>query len=443
MKIFLSSKKNRMSLMAVGLAILMVGTALCRSSAYRHKTLMDPIAAEMDSAIAFDSLREKKAKYEASQNKYKLPPPIKYYKTGNASKEEFCTHNSQSEFCCSEERCATIVQRSTLYSECCANVHNNQTGSRSKVFPLLITSGPRSGTWFMQQLFTKTGLYGLTTDNHSPEHTGTVSWKHVFARDGYYFGDHSVTHLYRSKFRMIWHLVRDPLHALTSLAFTDPLWEDSDQSKVYMGYISSHIPITDKPTLMAKFNISEDDLEGVLEHRTHTEKRNPKLDNFLIWRGMEIYLYWHGFINYLHVPIFRIEDLAIEKNVTVLNEIFQSIGMDPPDKHKVLSVLDAQHRKRLRRQRQRKLLAARNRVLKALKNAQRGRRRLRQRKRKLQVAYQRTKRIRKGSRIHRPQLTWDELCAVSVKKAKAMLKMSHSFGYYMEDSVDGICEGME
>lgn len=407
----LTSRNSRMSLVAIAMALLMVGMAVFKNSFPDHKSNLDPMESELRSHM----VNQKKAA-ESSKKLYKLPPPIKYYNgTG-----EFCTHNSQSEDCCSEEHCATIVSRSTLYSECCGNIHNSEPNSRSKIFPLLITSAPRSGTWFMQQLFTKTGLHGLTIDDMTPEHTGTVSWKHVFSQDGYYFGRTSVTHLYRSKFRMIWHLVRDPLHALTSLAFTDPLWEDTDHSKIFMGYIASHVPMTNRSALLQKFDISPTELEDVLAHRSmETENRNVKLDNFLIWRGLEIYLYWHGFINHLNVPIFRIEDLAIKKNLTVLDEIFKSVDLPPPNHDKVKAILNAQeaahHKRRLRQT-------------------------LHQGSRRLQNAYARTKRIRKGSRIHRSQLTWDELCRVSEVKAKAFLKMSHSFGYYLDISLDSLCE---
>ena len=175
---------------------------------------------------------------------------------------------------------------------------------------------------------------------------------------------------------------------------------------------------------MAKFNISTAELEDVLEHRTITEDRNVKLDNFLIWRGLEIYLYWNGFINHLNVPIFRIEDLAIDKNLTVLDEIFQSVGRDPPNPNVVMDILNAQEAAHNRRRRLRRQI----------------RQHRQHRRRHLQTAYTRTKRIRKGSRIHRPQLTWNELCRVSESKAKSFLKMAHSFGYYLDTSLDAICE---
>lgn len=159
---------------------------------------------------------------------YPLPPPIAYFQHGEHGlgsfsqldgSHEYCVLNTTREDCCSPEHCATIVRRSTLYSECCHHVHTTAhptTGEpvvakHSKIYDLLITGVPRTGMWYMQQLLTKTGLSGLTTAEHSAYWTGTVSWKHIFERPQYYFGPRTATHLYHSKFKMIWHMVRDPL----------------------------------------------------------------------------------------------------------------------------------------------------------------------------------------------------------------------------------------
>ena len=404
--------------------LLIFGTVMLEwSFPQERKSFMIPIPPELDSTSK--AVDPTMTTHEVTSQVFQMPPPISYFQHGNngIKKDDasYCIHNSKSDDCCSKEHCATIVQRSTLYSECCDHVHNNNdTASRSRVFPLLITSAPRSGTWFMQQLMTKSGLQGLTTDEHSPDSTGIVSWKHIFHQDSYYFGRQSKTHLYNSKFRVIWHLVRDPLKTLTSIAFTDPLWEDSDHSKTYIQFISSHIPISNKTALMTRFNISYQDLEGVMQHRTVAMNHNPSLSRFLIFRGLEIYLYWNGFINYLNVPIFRLEDLADDKNVTILDEMFRSVGYNPPNHHKVLQVLDAQEGKRKEHHKQRRHLA----------------------KRKLQIGSAENARghpIRKGSRIHRGTLTWQEICEVSLIKARALLRMSHSFGYYTNLPEDGLC----
>ena len=161
---------------------------------------------------------------------YPMPDPIHYFEHGPTGlgwigdiryggSSDYCVLNTTRDDCCTPKHCATIVRRSTLYSECCHHLHTTEhpetgelvVGKRSKIFPLLITGTPRTGTWYMQQLLTKTGLQGMTTDEHSPDWMGTVSWKHVFEKERYYFGPKTATHLYGSKFRMIWHMVRDPL----------------------------------------------------------------------------------------------------------------------------------------------------------------------------------------------------------------------------------------
>jgi hypothetical protein len=90
------------------------------------------------------------------------PPAIRQFDKGELGykKERYCIDNSNREECCSEYHCNMIVTRSTLYSECCNHVHNQDETTvkrgrqHSKILPLLITSAPRSGTRFVQQLLT-------------------------------------------------------------------------------------------------------------------------------------------------------------------------------------------------------------------------------------------------------------------------------------------------
>ena len=90
-------------------------------------------------------------------------PPIMNFDKGNLGyiEERYCIDNSHREECCSRYHCDMFVSRSTLYSECCNHVHNTdettvKRGKQySKLMPLLITSAPRSGTRFIQQLLTK------------------------------------------------------------------------------------------------------------------------------------------------------------------------------------------------------------------------------------------------------------------------------------------------
>ncbi|CAB9505786.1 expressed unknown protein [Seminavis robusta] len=347
------------------------------------------------------------------------PPHIKHFDKGEKGykREHYCIDNSDREECCSEYQCTMFVTRSTLYSDCCNHVHNTDEKTvkrgrqHSHLLPLLITSAPRSGTRFIQQLFTRVGMTGLTTDSHSPQNRGQVSWKHVFDDEDYVVGDTNPTHLYKSKFRVIWHLVRDPLKSLTSMAFTEPLLEDTAKSDQYVKYVSKHIHLSNQSTLRDFFRITPDEWET---RANHTD--SEKMHKFLVYRGMEIYLHWHGFINYLNVPIFRLEDLAVDKNVTVLDEVFHSVGIQPPRHSEVMSYLEAQEYKREQYQNRRRRL-------------KKGRDRFRSKKD-----------LHKDEREHRETLNWRELCHVDKRKARDLLKMSQSFGYYQELDEETLCQ---
>ena len=210
---------------------------------------------------------------------------------------------------------------------------------------------------------------------------------------------------------------------MTSITFTEPLWEDTDHSRTYINYIASHVPLTDKTALMNKLNISAEELDqsqtSMMNMANMGNHHNTKLDDFLIYRSLEIYLFWNSFINYLKVPLFRVEDLSTDKNVTVLDEIFRSVGRDPPRHEKVMDIFQAQENQRQQQHQQHQ----------------------RQRQRRQLLTQQHTrKRIRKGSRIHRPTLTWKEVCRATPENALAFLEMSQSFGYYLDMDVASLCD---
>lgn len=353
------------------------------------------------------------------------PDHIAYFPHGEKGylKGDYCIDNADTEECCNPYHCTQIVNRSTLYSECCGRVHNDDKTTttrkgtqRSKMLPLLITSAPRSGTRFIQQLFTKVGMSGLTTDLYSPQYRGTVSWKHVFD-DEHYIAGKAHTHLYQSKFRVIWHLVRDPLSALTSLAFTEPLLENDLESTRYVNYIAKHVHLSDNKILREFFKIDDNDWENRV-NGTY----NENIHKFLVYRGMEIYLHWHGFINHLNVPVFRLEDLSVDKNVTVLDEVFYSVGMTPPRHVLVKAFLDAQEEK----QNDWRQLTEGSSV--------------HRRQRGTDVVNGGIKvELHKNARDHRETLTWAEVCDVNKRKARALLTMSQSFGYYPNLDAETLC----
>mmetsp|Transcript_8166 Transcript_8166/g.10666 ORF Transcript_8166/g.10666 Transcript_8166/m.10666 type:complete len:126 (+) Transcript_8166:473-850(+) len=74
------------------------------------------------------------------------------------------------------------------------------------------------------------------------------------------------------------------------------------------------------------------------DQTTITNSTRKKDERLMIHRGLEFYLQWHAFILLLKVPIYRLEDLVVAQNMTVLDEIFLSMGKEPPshDKAKML-----------------------------------------------------------------------------------------------------------
>ena len=166
---------------------------------------------------------------------------------------------------------------------------------------------------------------------------------------------------------------------------------------------------------MTQLNISTAELDqsqtSMMNMANMGNHHNTKLDDFLIYRSLEIYLYWNSFINYLKVPLFRVEDLSVDQNMTVLDEIFRSVGRDPPSHSKVLDILKAQESQRQQ-----------------------------QHRRQLLTQQHVRKRIRRGSRIHRPTLTWKEICRATPQNAEAFLRMSQSFGYYGDMDVSSVCD---
>ena len=98
----------------------------------------------------------------------------------------------------------------------------------SKVYPLLITGTPRSGTNFIWSLLSQLQVDSQNKGGSQPvlrlahenlKADGLVSWLHIVPGADMLWP--KPTH--NSKFHAIWHQVRDPLKSLTSMAFTEPL----------------------------------------------------------------------------------------------------------------------------------------------------------------------------------------------------------------------------
>jgi hypothetical protein len=318
------------------------------------------------------------------------------------------------------------VVRSTLYSECCQNVPRQSKvlkqrqssliasrlgwnkpskgaavtpgyGAMAKVFPILITATPRSGTVFTQKLLSKLGV-GVTNDMNTPRRAGMVSWIHVF-QDVSYFGP---AKLYGSKFQAVWHQVRDPLKSLNQYGLygtSQGRWQlQSQVSAVF----TQHIQLTKKSKLLAmmeQINPPQEPpptpittIEGNATNSTATARAEQLQEQLLIYRGLEFYLQWHQFILSLRVPRYQLEELTERKNMQLLDAIFHSIGRKPPNHQQAIRLIEN------------------------------GRRR-----RQLQRLLQHT-----NSRKHRATLEWDELCHVSVELTQQFLELSHILGYYLD-----------
>lgn len=279
--------------------------------------------------------------------------------------DQYCVGDSHLEACCNRNQCE-IIRNSTLFSTCCNNLISTD-GSKSHVYPILITTTPRSGTVFISSLLNELGLDVATNGQIVKKH-GMVSWVHIF-QDNLYdlYGVHA-RELHDNKFKFIWHQLRDPLKSLTSIAFTEPLTESS-----YHQYLQRHISLPD-------MNTSFD------EKMTSKKERNSK--RILI--SLQFYLQWHAFIASLNVPMFRIEDLVEEKNMTIIDEIFRTLDQTPPNHDEIVHLIDDE-------------------------------------------------KLKSNQRPHRKTLTWSELCEVDVNLTKQLLEMSQFYGYYHDISNDRLC----
>ncbi|KAL7548850.1 hypothetical protein ACHAWF_012114 [Thalassiosira exigua] len=279
----------------------------------------------------------------------------------------YCIRDSNHSSCCTSQQC-TYVCKSTLLSTCCGNV-NDLNGKSSNVYPLIITATPRSGTVFTSGLLTKLNI-PVANDRQTPKRYGMVSWVHIFQGSYSELWWTKAKDLKRSKFRVVWHQVRDPLKTLTSMAFTEPLLK-----KQYVGYLKRHIDLT------------------IDENVTESNK-----NKILIQRGLQFYVGWHSFIDSLNVPLLKLEDLVVDKNLTGLNALFASIDKPPPDPNHTKRLIDQQRRRRQRRNL-----------------------------------------VNHNQRKHRETLRWDELCGVDALLTLKFLALSQSYGYYTNMTAPDVC----
>ena len=280
-----------------------------------------------------------------------------------------------------------MVRKSTMFSELCNNTPPTYL-EESTVYPLLITGTPRSGTVFVANMMNRLGVK-LANDGQvpSPEKYkhGMVSWVHIF-KEPYnnlvWIKKQSIS---QSKFKTVWHQVRDPLKSITSIAFSEPLL-----NKRFSDYLERHITLSTMPMLLAY-----EKNRRAMQYHNYTpfnSTLDTETNSFIkVYRGIEFYLEWHEFLIAIKVPVFRLEDLmgSPDETYSTLVRLLQSIDMKPPNRTEISSVMGND--------------------------------------------------IGTNSRKHRDTLSWSELCYVHTGMTKRLLQMSQGWGYYKEKDTTTIC----
>ena len=273
-------------------------------------------------------------------------------------------------------------------------MHSAKTKNRKRprLIPILITATPRSGTVFVHHLLRRLGIYAIH-DSRAPPYPSTtavmVSWMHVMKEpNDQYYGP---AKLYGAKFQYMWHQTRDPLKALTSMAFTEHLDNDTNSE---MAFVHRHVQLT----------------------RLHDVPKQIQDQQLLIYRGMEFYVQWNDVLLNLKLPRFSLEDLTDHPHdFTAIYDIFDVLHKDRPSVSEIQKAYNATVVRTStttyteRRRRRLQMHDALGRPLRRDKN-----------------------RDRTNARIHRKTLEWNELCFVDAPLAQHFLDVSHRLGYYKE-----------
>ena len=206
---------------------------------------------------------------------------------------------SNSLFNCSPTVCAAVT-RTTVMSECCK--HTRQSSS-SKIWPLIITGTPRSGTVFTHHVLRGLGVR-VGHDWQSPGKDGMLSWIHFFnSPTDRYFGP---GRLKGGRFRALVHLVRDPLKSITSIGCTEKLdWGN------YTEFVRTNIPFD-------RGRFPPDGRLGV---------------------AMQMWVEMHEAIDRTGAPLWRLEDL-VPTRFNKTKQLFRWLGADAPKTFPNKSVID-------------------------------------------------------------------------------------------------------
>jgi len=130
-----------------------------------------------------------------------------------------------------------VIRNSTRWVNGCG-----LEGTVDRLWPMLITGTPRSGTTLMSTVLLKLDIPFSPDWRVLPAAFGTSSWMMAFS-DPKPFGP---MRLKRSRFATVVHQTRDPLKSITSISCTEPL-----ELPIYADFLRRHIPFKAKSRVEA------------------------------------------------------------------------------------------------------------------------------------------------------------------------------------------------
>lgn len=354
-----------------------------------------------------------RSKTSSSSGQQQQEPPNYYYNNGfnknstvSLNNDNYCFYESTSLKCCSKEHCDNVVKKSTMASKCC--------NTSLPTWPLLITGTPRSGTVYINTALQTIGLK-VHDDWGNPFQDGMVSWIHImYERNNDYFGPGKIPN--GGKFATIYHLVRDPLKSITSIAFTEPLLKNPR----YLKYLKRHIPMNTTKQIPQNAIMKEQakaqkqqqkqrQKQLQAQRNKNTKKKNDdeknhdntngndndnndvEFSNIKLSLALEFYIQWHTFIDTLHVPRFKLEDFSPD----IVWDIYQTSGFVNKYANSTLT--------------QQKIQQQIYNFFHSPKVSQ-----------------------VKNSRKHRSTVTWNELCNVNTQLTNEFWTLVRGYGYYLD-----------
>eukprot|EP01084_Bolivina_argentea_P193909 332655_1 len=215
-------------------------------------------------------------------------------------KNAFIHNMSHDEYC-------TFIHRSLLYVPTCSWANDTP-----HTFPLLITGTPRSGTVYIWKLLNSIGI-NVVDDWYPPisgVHQGQISWINAVweKNEQTHIG---TSRLHNARFNNVFHLIRDPLHSITSIC-TEPI--------VSKGWPPEKIRILSG---MCKKNY-----KFINRHINNAMDQKKQTQVEVI---MQFYYHWHMLLNNFGFEIFKVENLFSSNDeivVDTLNWIIKTSGLE-------------------------------------------------------------------------------------------------------------------